>query len=614
MRTPPPDFYINQILRAVEYSRAEDIQGVGTSVFSFFSGQEYINGKQVVVESKHIEILFESEYVNSWCLDNKEVMLEWIMAIFWYFRSMSAIPEIADAIWNPLARAVECFRISELQALHASFQLASWDFFYGAKRHPSYLLHIKNLNLKTKKAKVDRSLFNSTAINKGNKDYNDNIVYAYENRNFLSGPNLAISIIHYYCHITPSDSVLNELKEVLRRPELSESITHGNCEFLKALIANFYESNNHKELLYLLREFKGKNTEKSLSSAHAFLLSNGEYLTLMSNSETVRYISQENYETYKQLIRSINSSTNTAISLLGEFGEPTGYFDEDRRGAPPVEDNLEALAESTINHFKLQDDLYNGINLLTLCPSHNFPIQSALFYLGKSSPIISTSLEDILEDPEEREFIFFLSNQTLTYNIEKEFIEKEFGKQAKIITNPTEDVFLDTIKTHNHNTIYISAHGEYDHWGNKLHDEIYFSENARVSSHKLNECLPPSEIKKNIILNICDGATTEISFNPYNRSIAASLARGNQTVISHLWPVNPIYASAFGMLALYFIKTEPAIEVARLAFKTLNNNNAEIIRESLKLSQSFSILEDFIKTKDFVVKDFKNIGSIAVYS
>ncbi|MDF3918667.1 hypothetical protein P3W43_07340 [Salinicola salarius] len=614
MCTQTPDFYINQILKTVEHSRAGDIQGVGTSVFSFFSGQEYINGKKVTVESRHIEVLFKSEELNSWCLENKETILEWIMATFWYFRSMSAIPEIADAIWLPLAKVVECFRENELEALHASFQLASWDFFYGEKRHPSYLQHIKNLTLKSKKAKVDRSLFNSTAINKNHEDYNDNIVYAYENRNFLSGPNLAISIIHYYCHINPSNRVINELKGILKRPDLAASIKYGNCDFLKPLIGNLYDNNNYKTLLDLLRELKEKSTDESFNSGHAFLLSNGKNLVLMSNSGVVKYIDQENYETYKKLIRSSNISTNTAISLLGEFGEPTDYFDEKRRGAPPVEDNLETLAEATTNHFQLQDDIYSEINLLTLCPSHNFPIQSTLFYLEKSSPIISTSLENISDDPDEKKFVFFLSRQTLTYNIEKEFIEKEFGTQAEIITDPPEDIFLEKIKSHLHNIIYISAHGEYDHWGNKHYDEIYFSEDARIPSQKLNECSPPSGMKKNIILNICDGATTEISCNPYNRSIAASMARGNQTVISHLWPVNPIYACAFGMLIIYFLKTESAIEATRLTFKTLNNTNAKIIQESLKLSQSFSILEDFIKTKDFTLKNFKNIGSMAVYS
>lgn len=609
-----PKFYLEEIEQAVSFFCSDDIQGLGTSVFSFFSGSKYKNGQQVTVDSQHFEIILKSSELSNWFQKNPRMALKWIEAIFFYFRAMSAIPEIARSIWPLAARIVEEFRVFEMEALLASFQLASWDYFYGRECHPGYLEHIKSLPLKNGKARAYRRLFNTTAINREQADYIENIVFAYKERSSFGGANFATALINYYCHIEDNENILSELKACLANPPMSRSIEIGNCDFLKPLIGFFYDNNDYKSLLNLLRNLKGLDDGFVFSSSHGFLLSNGEALVVISPSGRDEFKNKNNYESYKSLIRVVNKSTNTATSLLGEFGENTGYFDEIRRGAPPIDDDLEHLAEVTIEHFNLKNSIYSEFNSITLTPSHGFPVQSALFLLGKNAPLISTSLEEVVDDPEVKRFIFFLSSHTSTCNIERDFILREFGPEVEIIIDPGLDLFLDKLGSKKYNVIYVSAHGQYDHWDTGVADEIFFSETSRITTKELRGCIPDAGFKRNVILNICNGASTEISCNPYSRGIAASMAKGNQTVISHLWPVSPVYACAFGMLVLYAMKTRPAIESSRFSFEVLNNENSSIITNALRISPSFEVLKKYLERKDFKMRDFKNIGSIAVYS
>ncbi len=607
------EFYKEQILHAVSCLDQSDVNGIGDAVFSFFSGTKYLRGRKVTVESHHFEALFDDD-LGKWCQNNPTVVLRWIEAIFFYFRAMSAIPEIARAIWDQAARIVYIFRSRELESLMASFQLASWDYFYGKSHHPQYLDMIKALPLRERKAKAYRSLFNTTAINTDQEDYLEHVRIAYEEKDLLGGVNHATCIIHYYCKVDSRDDVLEELRQFFRSHKMRAAISTGNCDFLKPLVGYLCENNDYRNLFILMRSLKGEDSEEFLHSSHGFLLSNASELIVVSPSGRDRFKSQNNYDSYMSLIRTLNKSTNTATSLLGELTEETDYFDESRRGAPPIEDDLERLMERTAEHFELRDPLYDQLNSVTLVPSHGFPIQSALFRLNKSSPVISVSLEDIIDDPVKKHFIFFLSSHTSTCNVERDFILREFGDDADIVIDPTVDVFLSKLAVQKYNVIYVSAHGEYDHWDTGVADGVYFSDDAWIPYQALSSCIPPEGFKRNVILNICNGATTEISCNPYNRGIAASMARGNQTVISHLWPVSTVYACTFGILLLHAMRSKTAMEGAKFVFDLLDNEDDLIVERLQTLSPSMEVLQAYLHGKNVNMRSFKNTGSIAVYS
>ncbi|MDH0302435.1 MULTISPECIES: hypothetical protein [unclassified Pseudomonas] len=608
-----PEFYIQKIYDTVNSCYSNDMQGVGTHVFGFFSGQEYSGGR-VDVSPHHAQIIFQ-EPIISYFLAESEVFVKWVAVIYSYFRSLGAMPEVARDTWSSATAIIRLARIkNEPTVVDAMCQLVAWDYFYGQEHYPEYLDNLKGIHLKHGRSKRLRDLFLCTVSNMGQPDFLPSIKRTYKNRRHYTGANAALTLIHYYCHIKSEHGVLSELKRYLSGTQMRERVQKGNCEFLKPLLGKLYEENNYNALFSLVSSFKNLTGPGVSSVGHGYLLPNGNKLMILSSSGQVVFEETGNYERYRELINACNRGTNTYVTLLGEFDDNGVFIDTDRGGAPPVDDDLSELRGAVIAHFGLNDSLYGEFHSLTILPSHNFPLQSALFSLGNNAPLISVSHQEVLDDPDDKRFVFFLSTHTHTYTLEHEFIVAEFGKKAEIYVDPQEDFFINILASEQHDVIYISAHGEYNHWGKAIEDEIFFNEGSTVNVGKLWLCRHSKSTNRNIILNICDGAATEISCNPYSRGIAASLAAGNQTIISHMWPVNPLYAACFGMLAIYFSRRNTPINAARMIYEALDQENNSIIANAKRLAQSFDTLEKCLKDKEFYMRQFKNLGSISVYS
>jgi hypothetical protein len=608
-----PEFYIQKIYDAVNCFHDNDIQGVGTHVFGFFSGREY-SGGQVDVSPHHAQMILQ-EPIFSYFRAEPEVFVKWVAVLYSYCRSLGAIPEVARDAWHSATAIIYLARVeNESVIVEAMCQLVAWDYFYGREHYPDYLERLKKTHLEHRHAKRLRELFLCTASNVGQPDFLPSIKRTYKNRRHFTGANAASALINYYCHIKSEHGVLSELKRYLAGPQMRETIRKGHCDFLKPLLGQLYDDNNYDALFSLVSSFKNVAGLGVSRVGHGYLLPNGQKLTVLSRSSKIVFEEQGNYERYSTLINACNRATNTYVTLLGTFDNDAALIDTDRGGAPPVDDDLSELREAVIAHFGLNDILYGEFHSLTILPSHTFPLQSALFSLGKNAPLISVSHQEVLDDPDDKRFVFFLSTNTHTYTLEHDFIIEEFGDEAEIYVDPQEDFFVDILASEQHDVIYISAHGEYNHWGKAIEDEIFFNEGSTITVGKLWLCRHSKNTNRNIILNICDGAATEISCNPYSRGIAAALAAGNQTVISHMWPVNPIYAACFGMLAIYFSRRNTPISVARMIYEALDQENNSIINYSKRLAESFVNLERCLKDKDFDMRQFKNLGSISVYS
>lgn len=608
-----PQFYLQKIYDTVNSSNRNDIHGVGTQVFGFFSGQEYLGGR-VDVSPHHTQMIFQ-EPIISYFRAEPEIFLKWVAVIYSYFRSMGAMPEVARDAWNSAATIIYLAKTKDEPAIvEAMCQLVAWDYFYGREHYPDYLDRLKKIHLEDRRAKRTRELFLCTASNMGQPDFLASIKRTYKNRRHFTGANAASAIINYYCHIKPELSILSELKCYLKGPQMCETVQKGHCDFLKPLLGKLYEDNNYDDLFSLVSSLKNVIELGVSRVGHGYLLPNGNKLMILSRSGQVVFEEIGNYERYSRLITACNRATNTYVTLLGELDDNGAYIDTDRGGAPPVDDDLSELRRAVISHLGLNDPLYGEFHSLTILPSHNFPLQSALFSLGKNAPLISVSHQEVLDDPDDKHFVFFLSSHTHTYTLEHEFIVAEFGDEAEIYVDPQEDFFFDILASEQHDVIYISAHGEYNHWGKAIEDEIFFSEGSTITVGKLWLCRHKKSTNRNIILNICDGAATEISCNPYSRGIAASLAAGNQTILSHMWPVNPLYAACFGMLAIFFSRQNTPINVARMIYEALDQENDSIINHAKNLAESFATLERCLKNKEFDMRQFKNLGSISVYS
>ncbi len=607
------EFYLRHMSDAIEASQSGDVPAVGVAVFSFFSGTEYQPGTTANLESYHFMCVIHSDELSLFISIQPTFLLKWIQVLFHYCRSMAAMSEIVETVWPVAARMVEGLKGHfEVEGMLASSQLAAWDYFYGKANHPSYLEGIKKWKVTHPRAVAYRNLLCSTAINRDNPDFKDYVQGCYLTKDCYTHENQAIAILSYYCHIEESESILNELLHLIRTEDMKVLTKSGNCDFLKGIIGHFYDHNDYQSLFKLLSSMK--NVAPNAIPGHGFVLSNGRTLTAMTASSRIDFPAEGNYPSYERLINIRNQLLGVYVSLLGTPSQDARFFDADRSGTPAVDDDLSSYRDVVIEHFRLNNDIYDEVSSITLAPSHDFPIQAARFGLGKNAPWISASLEVMVDDPDEHSFVFMLASHTHTVNVEQAFIRAHFGASAEIYIDPSVEIFTEIFKSERHSVIYISAHGAYNHWGSGKEDHILFSDECIIPGNVLHSCIPKSLYARNVILNICNGATVEISCNPYSRGLAASIARGSQRVVSHLWPVNPIYAASFGLLVLHYLSERDLLAASREAFAVLNQEKDSIIQMVRSLGENCDALSDHLEKTEFRMNAFKNIGSIAVYS
>lgn len=609
----PADFYLAQMQRTIDMFEGGHTADLGLPILSFFTGEEQ-QQPFAKIFTGHIGVFLEDTAMLCEIARDPSLYINWVEIIFFYFREMAAFPKLASDIW------MCCWLIlKELEygnsTLAARSQMASWAAVYDQELAVIARDYIRSMTLSSQENEATRSLILSTDLNKGQDDFKWHVVNALKFSMTLPHIQKLQAYINYYCQIDASREMLYDIISALNWSEL-EYYRNGKLDLLRPVVWSMQKNNNYEDLLFLLRCLKLDIRREDFKSSHAFLLPNmNEKFTALKKCENIQFIARDNGKSYIELMKLCNQLNGIAISILGEEELGADVRDYDDFGTPSRYGWFENLRRATVDHYHLEDDFYRELNLLTLVPSHCHPVQGALCSLGHIPPLLSTSLKDIVDEDETRRFVFFLASSTYTHEIELEWLQGRFGEEAIIHTDPTPEFLFSTLNDEQFTHIYISAHGKYDHWARAV-AKIHFSDFAEVSVEELKETRKNWKRRRTLILNICDGAASRLSYNPNNTGLAAALASGGQVVISHLWPVNPKYAACFGLLFIHCIDVkkleigEAALNVYKLLDQP-NNKIAELVRGIGTYSEK---LADMIINTDFEISDFRNIGSVAIYT
>ncbi|WP_074905671.1 hypothetical protein [Nitrosomonas communis] len=588
--------------------------GIITEIFhpinSFFHGAR-TDRPQVEIDTGHMCIFFKRE-MQAVIEQRPNLFIQWVEVIYFYFWNMAALPDLANIIWLQLWLTLDMLEQSGAETLPARIQMASWANFYDDVNKHKALSHIKAMSPSSQLMDLHRSAFLTTAINKGNEDYLFHINHAYSYSHLLHPLNRLQVNISYYIEISPSRELLHNILSILSWKELWE-YRQGKMESLSSLYWTMMQRNDYESLLFFTRCLKLQINVEGFDCSHAFVFPNDEaQFCAISKSNLVMFSDKDNGESYFALIKLCNRLNKVAISLRGDY-EVDFRVDTERFGIPSVGEDFEKLRQAVINHYHLDNDFYREVSLITLLPSHNHPLQGAICSLGVTPPLISVSLQNLAEEPSEKCFIFFLSSETFTRDTELAWIHQEFGIDAEVIIDPAPDLFVEYINNDIYTHVYISAHGIYSHWKSG-EESIYFSEASQIPASMLKIIRRTSIVRRTIVLNICDGAASSLSFNHNNHGVAASLAGGNQVVISHLWPVNPFYACIFGTLVLRQLRYMSAAEAVLSIYSLLSQSNQNIVQSIVGWGDSYNEIAKKINNTSFEISDFRNIGSTAIYA
>ncbi|MFL5786797.1 MAG: hypothetical protein ACJ748_01980, partial [Flavisolibacter sp.] len=106
-----------------------------------------------------------------------------------------------------------------------------------------------------------------------------------------------------------------------------------------------------------------------------------------------------------------------------------------------------------------------------------------------------------------------------------------------------------------------------------------------------------------IFLNICDGATTSLSNSPVSIGIGHYLVHGQQSLLSHLWPIQPGAAMVIACLIAAFVGPDKTyIEIYSQAIQTFRKGNSE----TLAFFRSFISNNEIVERLENISFDFKN--------
>lgn len=608
----PFHFYVDQMKRAIMDFETGRLADVGLPILSFFSGKEQ-HQPAAPVNPDHIFVFAQDKEMQKAVESNPHLFIRWTEVIYFYFLEMAAFSREAQGSWDCCWSILDMFELTH-STFSARCQMASWAAAYNERYAKTALYYLKAVRLSTDEDKAKRSLILSSRINEGQPDQLWHIKNAMALSSELRPVHKLQAYISYYCKIDASEEVLTYIISALNWAEMMY-IREGKIGMLEPVIWTLQHNNNYRDLLFLLRCFRIDIRKEGFKSAHAFLLPNmsGAFVALKVN-ERIQLSTEGNGDNYVKLMRLCNRMFGVAVSIRGEeeLGAVVETFED--HGKPSQDVDFEDLRVAIVDHYQLKDDFYRELSLITLVPSHNHPVQGALCSLGVVPPLLSTSLQDLVDEPEERRFVFLLARSTYTVDIESAWIKGKFGESADIRIDPKPEDLISALKDERLTHVYISAHGQFDHWERKP-DRIHFSDSLEVEVDALRDVENKWKLRRTLILNLCDGAATRISYNPNNSGMAAALASGSQVVASHLWPVHPLYAAVFGMFLLDRLHSGlPCQEAVLNVYQTLSQDNKAIAASALKMGDFSKELATKISNTEFRLSDFRNIGAMAIYA
>lgn len=623
----PHDFYISQIERLIEISsKNPKIEAWAPAIVSFFSGKVINSNSEnpPVMSAVHIHALsyakdcqklkeyFESNYIN---------IAIWVERLFYYFRIVDGFPIITKELIDHyiICKVLEILEGKKVKThnekvifLRAYVQILPYAEKINSEKTKLKCIEKINYNFEMKKLTLENTIFLLTTriikANMGNKSYYQAIDYLKE---LIIKINLNdnISILNSI-YFEDREFLLNNIEIVkLRIIESVQNNQHNNS--LGSFIINLFDD----KLFFIIRDiYASVNLEKTVTTNienHIFTIVNSS--EFLAGNEISIFEYDDQFTRYRELISSQNIYLNSYTSLAFDTVEYNSEMDFSRYHI--ANNSLDDFIEKTINCYRVREIDYTSFKSVTFLPIDTHPIQACITVNNNyPPPLINTSFDGKNEIKEKNKILCFLTKGTRTYDDEVNFINS-LPYDSKIITDPNLSIFFDSINSLDYDILYISAHGGYEHFESYYEDIIFQDDNGeeiRISSNAINERLALKDLKKILILNICDGANSGLSFLVSNRGIANSFTKKSFCTLSYIWPVEPVFAAIFGTLVLKKLKHSSLNEAYFHTF-TLLNDEITSICEKLNIENSH-FWEDRIKNYSGHINDHANLYAIAMYT
>ncbi|MBD8010659.1 hypothetical protein [Acinetobacter pecorum] len=638
----PFDFYVDKVKKTVSIYKQNELELIllRDPIYSFFSNkelsEEHFNSYNPIHFSDDSLVYFLCHTrFKDFFSKNNELFYNWIEACYYYWICHDPMKKLGSLVFN----RIFYFFIPNTIAYHYQMMTLIRIINYSVEYKEDAILNKSeyilshyhqflddNINWELPVLIVQELIFSRKENNKLYENIRKNnlkrlkTIYDEYFEDFHESTKINI-ILKLIFHDEYYEKSYTDLIECLKNDEILKNISAGNTEYLKNVFARVFSKSDYKRCMELFSIINGYRNTKIFSSQHGIVVPNNNIFSLLTNSEHINYLVEDQYAKYCKLIECENKALVLSTVLRDFDLQPMIENTGKDYGFPSKDFDFNEFLEKTISCYSLNHDLYQSINYLTITPSHSHPVQAALSYLDKVPPIISYSLNELKDFNPNKKFAFFLGENTLLPNYEYEFIEQFFSNENRIFENPSVEQIVEVFNDPSFTHIYISAHGNYEHSSCKL-DSFEFSNENRISVDIFNNLQNRSEFQRVVVMNACSGAHSGINLNFLHKGISSKLLKNNFAVFSNLWPISSDYSVVLGMLLVYNLSQNDDLrEVYFNTFSILKMKNCEISKKLIEMDEVYfkkialKVFDENIPINNFTaINDFSNIGAMCMYN
>ena len=601
-------FYIDQIERLIQLSNTNNkVEAWAPPIVSFFSGEIVENNDDVQPLHSAIHIFSlnyaeDKEILRKYFIENYKNIVQWVSLLYFYFRKVNGYPYIANellkindllSILNEIEDIVS-FNNDKVRFcfLRAYSQILAYSVGINENSIIERCLHKLNNEYcgLEEEQYVELMLYRCVNSNKSNRNYYSSLCFLKNlilEKSFFDN----ISVINTI-YLEDREFFINNFQILKKR--ISEDVAKGCTDIsLRSLISNLVFDNFSYLVQEILYEINYSDGNFNIITNHSFIVVNSTNFIFYENGICSEFSDQ--YIRYKKLIGSQNINLNSYTSLAFDDVDVAESIDYMRYHV--ADHQLSDFILDTINCYRINEIPYQNFESITLFPIDTHPVQACLVLQKRIiPPLINISFDSKKTDKKVHKILCFLTKNSQTYDKEYEFLSS-LDYEKIIITDPNKNQFLELLNNTDYDVLYISAHGEYEHFSSKNEEIVFWNEEDdklyRISTKEISEKISIKQDKKILILNICDGANSGLSYLVSERGIANKFAIKGHVVLSYLWPVEPKYAVVFGCLVLHELRGKQ-INQAYFDILTLMNTTNENIYQKLMCDKKTIIWADVV--------------------
>lgn len=313
------------------------------------------------------------------------------------------------------------------------------------------------------------------------------------------------------------------------------------------LMQTFGRSDDFLEIL--ARWYRVPDADR-LRTGVLFVCATAERGTIYLGAQT-QQIERDGAAQIVELTQVANDMLGIVLTIEG-VNHPVAVPD---RLAVPDNEAAVAFEDATARAYAIPEiraDVMDGRQALTMFPGQPHPLQAMLLAARGASLPISSSLETPRPDRAPQRALLWAAGNDFYSGFEADAVAAILAAAGVEVDRRTGDGarsadFLTAYADPHFDMVWVAGHGEIDHWSDGS-AKLVAGEQCLLGIDELHSATPREGDRRLAVFNICDGGVSAVNGGIQKLGLAPILASARQATVSHLWPVNPLVASAFGIL------------------------------------------------------------------